>query len=353
MEVHQVLVAAGLGDAITNEALRLQRELRALGPSEIFAYHRDPEISAVRSLEEFPEPVDHGARILVAHSSIGEKAVFDFLTNRPEPVVVRYHNITPAEFYEPYDPEFALLLRRGREELAALSGRAAKAIAVSEFNRSGLVAAGYERTSVVPLLMDLPQLIATEPAREFWLPTEEEGPLLVFVGRIAPNKGHHRLVQAFHVLKTYLRQDAHMHLIGGRGVDAYTAALELYIRQLVLPDVALTGSVSMPELVAAYRRADIFICLSEHEGFCAPLVEAMSFDVPVIAWNRGAVADTVDGAGLLLDTASPELAAEAVNAVIADPALRSELVEGGRRRVAKLQPEIIARDLVNEILAVV
>jgi glycosyltransferase involved in cell wall biosynthesis len=350
MDVHQVLVAAGTGDAITNEALRLREELRTRGGSEIYAYHRDPRLDGVLPLDAMGPP--SGDSLLVAHSSIGEKAVFDFLSGRPEPLVVRYHNITPAEFFEPYDPGFARLLRLGREELVELRSRVRKAVAVSEFNKKELLTAGYARTAVVPLVTDTAALAATPVVQEpIWLPSRGEGPLVLFVGRIAPNKAQHRLIQAFHVLKTYLRQDAQMCLVGGRGVAGYSNALERYVRELALRDLTLTGAISQAELAAVYRRADVFLSLSEHEGFCAPLLEAMAFDVPIVALDRGAVAETLGRAGVLLDDGGAAVAAEAVHQVLENSELASHLVEAGRRRVLQFRPEVTVRALADEILA--
>jgi glycosyltransferase involved in cell wall biosynthesis len=350
MEVHQVLVAARHGDAITKEAVRLREELRRHGPSEIYSYHRVSNLPGILPLDEF-EAETPGCRIL-AHSSIGERPVHDFLTSRTEPVILRYHNITPPQFFERYDPEFAKLLSRGREELTRLRPRVKKAIAVSAFNALDLKEAGYEKTAVVPLVVDLDELRSAGPPRErFWLPPREEGPVIVFVGRIAPNKGQHRLLQAFHVLKTYHRPDSHLFLVGGKGISGYSDAVHQYQRELGLADVTFTGGISDEELAAVYRRADVLVCLSEHEGFCAPLVEAMAFGVPVVALDSAAVADTLGGAGLLLDSAAPDLVAEAIREVLEDRPLRDELLRRGTERVQEFEPDLVARNLAAEVIA--
>lgn len=350
MEVHQVLVAARHGDAITKEAVRLREELRRQGPSQIYSYHRVSNLPGILPLDEFTAETSE-CRIL-AHSSIGERPVHDFLTGRTEPVILRYHNITPPEFFERYDPEFAKLLRGGREELARLRPRVAKAIAVSAFNALDLKAAGYRETAVVPLVVDLDELRSASAApQRFWLPPREAGPVVLFVGRIAPNKAQHRLLQAFHVLKTYHRQDSHLFLVGGKGTSGYSDAVHQYQHELGLPDVTFTGGISDAELAAAYRRADVLVCLSEHEGFCAPLVEAMAFEVPVVALDSTAVADTLGGAGLLLDRAAPELVAEAIRAVVEDRSLRDELVRRGTERVRQFEPALVARNLAAEVVA--
>ncbi|MDP9325058.1 MAG: hypothetical protein M3O87_00790, partial [Candidatus Dormibacteraeota bacterium] len=140
-DVHQVLVAASFGDAITNEALGLQRGIRQRFPgavSDIFAYHRGPGMDAIRPLSEYESATRDGDTVLLFHSSIGEPSMSDFLAARHERTVVRYHNITPAEWFAPYDPAFARLLDLGRAQLAGLRDRTVLAIADSRFNQGEL-----------------------------------------------------------------------------------------------------------------------------------------------------------------------------------------------------------------------
>jgi glycosyltransferase involved in cell wall biosynthesis len=337
VEVHQVLVGAAPGDAITSEAFELRTLLRRQGASEIFAFHRHPGIAdEVRALAEYavlPSARD-GGNVLLFHASIGQPEVAAFLHDRRERLVVRYHNITPAEMFEELDPGFAALLRAGREELVALRDRATLALADSRFNEAELMEAGFRDTTVVPLVLDYGAMADAppRPTERVVLPAPDAGPVVTFVGRVAPNKGHRHLIAAFHVLKTYRRPDAHLVMVGRPFSDAHQRGLERFVDSLCLPDVNFAGGLSQRDLVAVYRRADVFLCLSEHEGFCVPLVEAMSFGVPVVAWGATAVGETMGGAGIVLDGPHPELAAEAVAAVLDDRALRDELVARGRRR---------------------
>jgi glycosyltransferase involved in cell wall biosynthesis len=353
-EVHQVLVAASFGDAITNEAVGLQRAIKQRFPgvaSDIFAYHRGPGMDAVRPLSEYQSATDGGDSVLLFHSSIGEPAMSGFLAARQERTVVRYHNITPAAWFAPYDPAFARLLDLGRAQLTGLRDRTVLAIADSRFNQGELAEAGFENTTVVPVHADLRALQVAVAERPSLLPpprTDAE-PVVLFVGRRAPNKGHVGLLQAFHVLKTYRHHDAHLWMAGGTALPRYSWALEQYRRELGLSDAHFAGTVSTAGLSYMYRRADVLLCLSQHEGFGVPLVEAMAFDVPIVALNRTAVPETLGGAGLLLDEPSPELVAEAVSSVISRPGLRDALVERGRRRLEELRPQDAAGMFVDAL----
>jgi L-malate glycosyltransferase len=353
VECHQILVGAAPGDAITTEALRLQQALRALGPSEIFAQHRDTEmLGAVHHLSEYDRVVSAAPRdvVLVLHASIAEPAVFEFVMARRERLVVRYHNITPAHFFAPYGQGFVALLSRGREELAALGPRAARAVADSHYNEAELRALGYATTSVVPLVTDTSALVAAVPDASLpAMPATGDTPVLLFVGRVAPNKGHRWCMEALHVLQTYREPMARLVFAGGGEVQGYRSMLNRAADELGLR-CSFTGKVSIRQLAALYRRADVFVCLSEHEGFGAPLVEAMAFGLPVVAWNMAAVGETVGDAAVLLEDRAPELVAEAVCRVTSDAELRATLVSQGRRRAEQLGLAAVLPQLVDQLL---
>ena len=331
-----MLVGATLGDAITNEAFQLQRLFRRLGPSEIFCQYIGDGVEGVRFLSQYAA-MDSSrgcANVLVVHSSIGEPAVYDFLQSRPERVVLRFHNISPPGLFERYDPAFARILAEGHRELAGLRDRVVLSLAVSGFNASTLDDLGFDNVRVAPLLLDLEGLVATEPAELPGRPLPQDGPLVLFVGRVAPNKGYHELLKAFHVLKTYRQPDAQLWCVGGKAHGVYRSALDAFISGLGLRDVVFTGPISDAHLAAVFRRADVYLSLSAHEGFCVPLVEAMAHGIPVVAWNNTAVGETVGDAGVLLDSPAPAPAAEAVTLLLEDRGLRDELVARGKQRAA-------------------
>jgi glycosyltransferase involved in cell wall biosynthesis len=351
VEIHQILAGASYGDAVTNEALSLREAFRKVGPSEIFAFNQDGVVADVRRLQDYPsDSRAHRDRVLVVHHSIGEPAVSGFLAKRHEPLVLRYHNITPPAFFESFDPAFARLLALGREELREMRPRVTRAVADSEYNASELREFGYTSPTVVPLVLDARRLVRLHPRRPPpGLPERHTGPVVLFVGRIAPNKGQHLLMQAFHVLKTYLRRDAHLLIVGKPSQLAYAASLTHFLGELALPDVTFMGHVSDQDLAAIYRRADVFCCLSAHEGFGVPLVESMAFELPIVAWGTTAVSETVGPAGLLLDEPRPALVAEALAAVLEDSRLRTRLASGSRDRLRELDSGLASRRLLEEV----
>jgi glycosyltransferase involved in cell wall biosynthesis len=342
MRVHQVLVTAAPGDAVTDAALQLHGLIGSELESGIYARYIDPRLEdEVVSIEDFVGSATPEEDVLFFHASIGEPAVFEFLRDRPERLVVDYHNISPAAAFLPYDPAFAGLLEGGRTEMAALAERASMALADSAYNAVELESMGYVDVRVVPLVTPLHRLLATEPdaAARRRIDTVADLPVILFVGQLLPHKRPDFLIEAFHILSTYLVERAQLIVIGTQRLSRYADAVRQLRQELNLRSVHLLGPVSEEELVGWYRRADLFATASEHEGFCAPLLEAMAFGVPITARAFAAVPETLGDAGLLLpDDAGPELAAEAMARVLQDGDLAAGLVERGRRRASELDP---------------
>jgi glycosyltransferase involved in cell wall biosynthesis len=207
------------------------------------------------------------------------------------------------------------------------------ALADSEFNRRELEAAGYPRTGVLPIVLDLERY--RRPSSPVTRRLYGDGRTnLLFVGRIIPNK---RIEDLIAVFAGYRRLDprSRLLLVGDmRGHEAYYARLRERVRAVGLAlgdDVVFTGHVDEDDLLACYQVSQVFVCLSEHEGYCVPLVEAMVFGLPVVAFAAGAVPETLRGGGVLLDDKAPETVAVLVHRLVRDAALRERVLAGQRR----------------------
>jgi glycosyltransferase involved in cell wall biosynthesis len=356
MEIHQVVVSASPGDAVTNAALEIRSLLRRIGPSEIFARYLDPSLAGeVLPLTDYAARSPAGSAVLVYHASIGEPAVLSFLQERPERLVVLYHNITPPEYFAPHDPDFARLLAAGRVELLALRDRAELALGVSPYNARELEAMGFPRVGVSPLVVDLDPLLSVEPDAFLAADLAEraDGPLVLFVGQLLPHKRPDLLLQAYYVLVSYLMPEAYLMVVGPARLEPYRQALQRLVRQLNLDRAHIPGQVTTAELAALYRGATLFVTLSEHEGVCVPLLEAMAFDVPVMARAYAAIPETLDGAGLLLPPEDdPLLLAEAMARLLEDGHLRAQLVSAGGRRLADFDPEAARATFLEHLAGV-
>ena len=345
MQINQVLVSASPGDAITNHAFELRAVLRRICDSEIYARYYDPALgNEVLPLHWFDRnrDVDLDADLILFHASIGEPDVLSFLMERPERLVVVYHNISPAATFREFDPAFAGLLESGRQELVDLAGRTTMVLADSEYNAAEVRALGYKDVRVSPLIIDFDRLLKAEPDWDTanHLRTQIDGPVILYVGQLLPHKRPDLLIKAYHVLVTYLMPDAHLIMVGAGRLPKYSETLQLLTSELNLPRAWITGKVTEGQLAAFYNKADVFATASEHEGFCVPLVEAMACDVPVVARRFAAIPETVGAAGLLLpDTDDPALFAEALCEMLSNDDRRDTFVKAGRRRLEAFDPD--------------
>jgi glycosyltransferase involved in cell wall biosynthesis len=342
MAIHQLLVGASPGDAVTNAALGLRGLLRRLGPSDVFANYMEPELEGdVLPLRALAARHADLGDVLVYHASIGEPDVAALVLERPERLVLVFHNIAPAAYFATVDPHLAARLAGGWVELAALAGRVELALAVSAFNAAELAAVGYEDVVVWPLPLDPAAWLATEPdgPTAERLAEDADRPLVLFVGQLHPHKRIDLLLSAFSVLQTYLAPEARLAVVGATRNVGYARGLEALARELNL-DVTFTGRVTDAELAAWYGAASAFATMSEHEGIGIPLLEAMAHGLPVVARSYAAIPETLAGAGLLLPAdAGPLVMAEALETVISDEGTRKLLVDGGRDRITGLDVE--------------
>jgi glycosyltransferase involved in cell wall biosynthesis len=306
----------------------------------------------VRGLAEYRA---RRGNVLIVHASIGHAAVHQFLMDRYEPLVLMYHNVTPASYYEPYDAEFAEVLALGRREVELLRPRVVRALAASRFNAEELENMGYEDVRVVPPIVDFQRLARTEPNETtLHYLAGFEGRILLSVGQLMPHKRPDFLVEMAHIGSTYLDMRAFVMLVGHHRVARYAKAIRDQVRELSLNRVHIVGAVSERDLAAMFQSADAVVTASEHEGFCVPLIEAMAMGKPVVARALGAIPETVGDAGLLLPAKEgPTYFAEAVAELLANAPLREHLVERGHARVASFEESAPDVTILETLLEVV
>jgi glycosyltransferase involved in cell wall biosynthesis len=332
--VNQWVPAAHMGDAIGDNALAVRNALRDWGyESDVFALTIDEGLrSEVRS---WHDGASRDGDVTILHFAV-PSPMSEALARLPGARVLWYHNVTPPQFFAPFDPGIARIVGIGRRELAALAGRVDLAVAESDYNRRELEGLGFSRTAILPILVNTDRLrhAPRVPALEDIL---QDGLInILFVGRIAPNKkieDHIRLAEHY---KRYV--DSHYRFIFVGRYDAvprYGYAVRALIAEYQwLPDrFVFTGPVTDVDLAAYYRNAHAYVSLSEHEGFCVPLVEAMAMDVPVLAYGSTAVPETLGGAGVCFTPKDLEYAAELLGALVFDEPFRSDVIAGQRRRV--------------------
>lgn len=338
--VHQFVPSLAPRDAIGSHTLRVASLLEEMGlRSEIFVDEVKPGVeAATRPYRQFARHRDQGRSWLLYQSSIASP-ISDFLADRPEPKLVNYHNVTPASLLERWDPFVGEAAANGRRQMERLATEVSAAFAVSRFNEQELIEAGYRSTRVVPLLVDLAELdreVDEEVYQRLLREKRDGGVDLLFVGRITPNKAQHDLLKALVAYRRAYDPKARLRLVGGVSFASYHKALVDYAAALGLADaVDFAGSVPPGSLAAHYRAADVFVCLSDHEGFCVPVLEAMHNRVPVVAYAAAAVPETVGDAGLLLASKDPAHVAAAVHRVASDADLRATLASRVESRLSE------------------
>jgi glycosyltransferase involved in cell wall biosynthesis len=335
--VHQLLAALSYGDAIGNEALAIQRQLRAAGyESDIFAELVHPRVAHLaRPLWDY-RLVSSPETVCIFHFSIGS-AAGRLIHAASDRLAIIYHNITPAAHFLGFHPHLAGLCYHGRRELAAFAPRTELALGDSEFNRQELEQAGFAHTAVLPIVLDL-SLYERPPSPVIRRLYDDGRVNVLFVGRIIPNKKIDDLIRAFAVFQKWVQPHSRLLLVGDhRGFERYFDRLQELVRELRVDEVVFTGQVDDEELYAHYRLADVFLCLSEHEGFCVPLLEAMHFGLPVVAYDAGAVRETLHGGGLLLQDKAPELVAEILDRVTHGGDMRRAVLASQARAIAAIR----------------
>jgi glycosyltransferase involved in cell wall biosynthesis len=339
VRVDQVIPSLASRDAIGVHTINLRDGLRGAGiESDIYYGSFTPDV------EHEGRPVTELGRggrdrWLLYQSSIGSP-VYDLFAARDEPKLVNYHNITPAFLLRDWEPNVGYEVALGRTQLARLAQQSRFAVADSAFNESELKALGYTDTAVVPLLIDMHQKSdAPDPALLAKMAQRKAsigGADLLFVGKISPHKAPHDLVKMLAVLRRLYDPTARLHLVGSPLGETYEPVLRAFISELGLDDaVFFPGSISGAELEAYFQTADVFVCASDHEGFCVPLAEAMGHGTPIVAYGVTAVPETVAGAGLVLNDKEPAHFAAAVARVLSDDTLRDHLAAAGRARAAE------------------
>jgi glycosyltransferase involved in cell wall biosynthesis len=336
---HQMIIGATPGDAITDQAFVIQRWLREAGfQSDIYAESIHPSLfGKVKPYRSYC-PSQPG-ELVILHHSIGSDLV-EHLLGQDVCFLIIYHNVTPPEFFQPFDPFLASQVRRGREQLNHLRKYTVLALGVSSFNEAELRHAGYAHTGVLPIVLD-PAQYDLAPNSDLLSRYQGGGVKLLFVGRLVPNKRQEDLIK---LLWYYRRIDpeARLFLVGPPWVPSYAEWLQALAEMLGLADaVVFAGHVSQQDLVAYYRLADIYVSMSEHEGFGKPLIESMYFGIPVLAYAAAGVPETMGGAGVLFREKDYEALAELIDIIAKDETLRNRIVARERERVKEfLEPSV-------------
>jgi glycosyltransferase involved in cell wall biosynthesis len=335
MTVEQFLPAFHYGDAVGNSALALHRFLLANGvDSRLVAMTCDAGVRDQAVLFR-DYRLDPGA-IKILHFAVASQLT-DFFLELPGKKVMIYHNITPARFFAGYSDFLTGFTHAGREHLRRLSGTFDLCLGVSTYNANELRELGFANVRVFPLLVDLREYEA-EYSNAYLELLQNDRKNILFTGRIMPNKKIEDLIKVVFFYKKYISPAVRLIVVGNtQALPKYFLAVQDLAARFYLTaeDVFFTGHLPADEFLAVYRQADVFLSMSEHEGFCLPLLESCFFRLPVLAFDAGAVAETLDGAGMLFNDKNSALVAGLVDQVLENGPLHRQLQDEADARIQR------------------
>ena len=350
MRVDQWLPRGHFGDAIGDEALRIRAALRAAGfTSDLFALEIDDEVRG-EFLPFEKRPGASGADIAILHFAL-PSPLTDALRAFPGRKVIIYHNITPASYFVGLDDELVRIAVKGREELRSLADATDLALGDSEYNRRELEHAGFRRTGVLPILLDFGRY-DSPPNRVLMEMFSRRRANFLFVGRVFPNKRFEDLVRMAFFYKKYISEDFRFVVVGRAGRMArYQRSVQALAHDwgLLPSEFTFAGHLAWDDLLACYRMADVFVSMSEHEGFAVPLVESMLLDVPIMAYQAAAVPDTLGDSGVQFSRKKYEDLVEMGHLLATDEGLREGVLSGQRRRLERFRPQRVESELMAHI----
>lgn len=338
------------GDAVSNNALELRHFFEEKGyKTEIYAAFIDSRVKKFAKYISEYDFSDH-KDVIIYHMSIGTKLTED-IARLPNKKIMVYHNITPCEYFKFYNNKLYRLTKYGREQLKKLASCFDYVIADSEYNKTELEEYGFKNVRVLPVFMN-DSNYSQKPEQTIIDKYDDGKTNILFVGRVAPNKKQEDLIKCFYYYKNYFNPNSRLFIVGeNRGIYKYYILLEKLVKKLGLKDVYFTGHVSTEELVAYYNVADIFLSMSEHEGFCVPLVESMFFEIPILAYNAAAVPYILGDSGVLINRKDYIHVASLIDLVIKDTTISNKILKKQSNRLEQLNNtsvEIIWKRIIDE-----
>jgi len=354
VQVHQFHPSVAYGDAVGNSIQELKSILTELGyESEIFAQYIHPKIFNVKKYSDY-SLYSSPDNILILHYSIAyDPEILNYFKSLPDKKILIYHNITPSDFFKGVNDTYEYYTKLGRNELSEFKEIISIALGDSLFNEEELKRTGFSNTDVLPIPVNFKKF-EIEGNSDIIQKFSDDYVNILTVARISPNKKIEDIIKTFYYYKKAINPKSRLFFVGSsEGMDIYYSQLRTLIEKLQIDDIYFSGHVSDEDLSAYYRISDVFIILSEHEGFCVPLLESMYFDVPIIANNSSAIPYTLGNSGILINEKKPILIAEIINLLIDDRNFRERIVYQQRQRLKDFERDKIKEKLSSIITSVI
>lgn len=334
------------GDAVGNDILNMAAALMEKGCS--VKLRGEAFSNTIKRKLRASESYLRGADLLIYHHSIywqGGEELFKCFQGKK---ILRYHSITPPHFFKPYSSYFNLTMK-GRDQTVELVQFADSCLVDSRYNANEISALGFKKESieVLPPFPQFKNFKNTKPSINIEKKLASTPGLKVLtVGRIAPNKGLLNVVKVAVVYKQLFGKPIEIYLVGpiDNSLASFNEILKRTIEALdISSSVHITNKVSLEELKAYYTNCDIYLCLSQHEGFCVPLIEAQYFRMPVVAYGLPAVLETLGPEQLIFDEIDHAKLAAALHVVNTNADYSKALIERGLQNLQRFETNTLRR----------
>lgn len=340
LAIHQITATMSVGDAISNEILAIKKILDSMDVcNEIYAENIDPRLKV--KVKKYTDYKGNKDDIIINHFGIGSAVNDHVLGLKNKIKIIRYHNITPHKFFDGYNMVSAKLCELGRNQLNKSKDTYKYSLADSEYNKEELMELGYKNISVIPIIIAIKDY-EKKPDNEILNRYNDEFKNIIFIGRVSPNKKQEDVIKAFYYYKKYFNKKSRLFIVGSYdGMETYYNQLVRLTKSLNLEDVIFTGHIKFESILAYYSIANLFLCMSEHEGFCVPLVESMFFKVPILAYNSCAIPYTLGGKSVLVNEKNYKYISGMMNYILENKDFKEKIISKQCERLEELKPEKI------------
>lgn len=345
MQIHQVVVTLSYGDGVSNDALAIYNILKRNGfETDIYTFEVDPRVQC-NDCKIIDETVNFAENDVIIYHLCTGTVINEWFSRWKGKKIVRYHNITPPEWFEGIDDACYQFCMEGLKEVQKMAACVEYCLPVSEFNLRDLEKMGYQcEMDVLPIIVPFDEYanhIANDIVKQYM---NDGYTNVIFSGRIVPNKCQQDVMTAFAYYQKAYNQKSRLFLVGGYSEENEFYKTLLKMRdELEVENVVFTNHVSKEELISYYKLSDVFLCMSEHEGFCIPLIEAMLFDIPIVAYNSTAIPETLGGGGVLVDKKEWSLIAREIHHVVSDIPYQQEILLKQRERLKCFETSSLER----------
>lgn len=351
MAVIQFLPSFTLGDAIGNYTLYLHNIINSWGTESriMCQYFSSNTVGRALYYKKYPQ-IKNDDDIIIYHFSIGADMT-DYILELPQKKIMIYHNITPPEYFRDYSPFLYEEVKKGRKELLKLRGKFDLYLSDSDYNKQELDNAGFRNSHVLPLTIDWEELFNDGSSMVYDRIFRDGKTNILFTGKVSPQKRIEDLIKVFYFYKKSINYNSRLIIMGqkeGLFSHYYLNILKM-ISSLGLDDIVFTGWIDQRQWTAIYKSAHIFLSLSAHEGFCAPVMEAMVAGVPVISVPDCALEGTLGYGGILINERDYVATAFLIDKIIRDKPLREKIIENQHKWFTEYKNKNISKMLKNFI----